>query len=253
MPEWSEEINKRLAGLKLEPAREAEIAEELAQHLEDRYQELLAGGLTEAEARRTALDELSGRDLLARELLSVERTVSQEPASPGTTQTRGIMVDYWQDLRYGGRMCVKNPGFTVVAVLTLALGSGVNTTIFSLVSSMLLRKPPVRDPDRLMMLLSRNRGAGSPADEANRLPVSAPDFLEWRLQATSFSGTAALSSDDSPGPPASLRVSQHGRDTNNSPLTAPCCCSLSRPPSPQLLSLVSRREFSELSRPRRRL
>jgi len=88
-------------------------------------------------------------------------------------------------------------------VLTLALGICVNTTIFSLVSSMLLRQPPVHDPDRLMMLLSRNPGAGPLAtygsvdrDEMSRLPVSAPDFLDWREQATSFSGTAALSSDD---------------------------------------------------------
>ena len=65
-----------------------------------------------------------------------------------------------QDVRYGSRMLVKNPGFTAVAVLTLALGIGVNTTIFSLVSSLLLRKPPVADPDGLMMLVSKNPGGG---------------------------------------------------------------------------------------------
>jgi putative ABC transport system permease protein len=196
MPEWKEEITKRLVGLKLEPSREAEIVDELAQHLEDRYQELLAGGLNAGEARRMALDELSGQNLLARELLNVERAVRQEPLPLGSRQTRGIVRDFCQDLLYGRRVLVKNPSFTIVAALTLALGIGVNTTIFSLVSSMLLRKPPVHDPDRLMMMLSRNPGAESPADEANRLPVSAPDFLDWRAQATSFSGIAALSSDD---------------------------------------------------------
>jgi putative ABC transport system permease protein len=196
MPEWKEEIRKRLTGLKLAPAREAEIADELAQHLEDRYQELLTRGVTKAEAHRMALEELSYEDLLARQLRHVEQAVTQEPIPLGTTETRSIMADLWQDVRYGWRILVKNPGFTAVAVLTLALGIGVNTTIFSLVSSMLLRKPPVHDPDRLMMLLSRDPGAESPLDEANRLPVSAPDFLDWRAQATSFSGVAAASSDD---------------------------------------------------------
>src|SRR5215471_8346170 len=99
-----------------------------------------------------------------------------------------------QDVRYGLRLLVKNPGFTAVAVLTLALGIGVNSTIFSVVSTMLLRKPPVHDPDRLMMLFSRNVGAVGVGDEANRSPVSPPDFLDWRMQATAFSGIAAASS-----------------------------------------------------------
>jgi putative ABC transport system permease protein len=55
MPDWKEEVSRRLAPLKLAPAREAEIVEEVAQHLEDRYQELVAGGATEDEARRVAL------------------------------------------------------------------------------------------------------------------------------------------------------------------------------------------------------
>jgi predicted permease len=193
MPEWKEEIKIRLAGLELAPAREAEIIEELAQHVEDRYEELMTAGRTEAEAHGIALEELN---LLAGQLRSVERTVTQEPVPLGTMETRSIMADLWQDVRYGWRILAKNPGFTAVAVLILALGVGVNTTIFSLVSSMLLRKPPVHDPDRLMMLLSRNPGAESPLDEANRLPVSALDFLDWRAQATSFSGVVALSSDE---------------------------------------------------------
>ncbi len=98
-----------------------------------------------------------------------------------------------QDLRYGLRMLAKNPGFTAVAVLTLGLGIGVNCTIFSVISTMLLRKPPVHDPDRLMMLFSWKIGAAT-SSEADRVPVSPPDFLDWRAQATAFSGIAAASS-----------------------------------------------------------
>ena len=74
MLDWNAEIRKHLAGLNLAPAREAEIVEELAQHAEDRLRELQSGGASESEARRTVLDELTGHELLARELRGVERT-----------------------------------------------------------------------------------------------------------------------------------------------------------------------------------
>ncbi len=83
MPDWKEEITKQLAGLNLSPAREAEIVEEVAQHLEDRYRELLAGGATEAEARRIALEEISEEELLAKGLERVEHQVAQEPVVLG--------------------------------------------------------------------------------------------------------------------------------------------------------------------------
>ncbi|HEY6402424.1 MAG TPA: permease prefix domain 1-containing protein, partial [Blastocatellia bacterium] len=78
MPEWKREIIERLAVLKLEPTREAEIVEELSQHLDDRYAELLAGGATAEEAARMALAELSDSETLRRELRLVERPTSQE-------------------------------------------------------------------------------------------------------------------------------------------------------------------------------
>jgi hypothetical protein len=68
MPEWKEEIRRRLESLKLEPAHEAEMVEELSQHLEDRYAELLAGGATPDEAHHAALAELNESESLAREL-----------------------------------------------------------------------------------------------------------------------------------------------------------------------------------------
>ena len=102
----------------------------------------------------------------------------------------------WQDIRFGLRALVKNPGFAAVAVLTLGLGIGVNSTIFSVVSTILLRKPPVHDPDRLMMLFSRKLGATGGSDEVNRSPVSPPDFLDWRAQVTAYSGIAAATSFD---------------------------------------------------------
>jgi hypothetical protein len=122
MPEWREEVSRRLASLKLPPAREAESVEEVAQHLEDRYRELFASGATEEEACRATLEELSDENLLARGLKRVEQEVRQEPLAPGGGGGNNFLASIWQDVCYGLRMLAKNPGFTTVAVVTLALG-----------------------------------------------------------------------------------------------------------------------------------
>jgi hypothetical protein len=93
MPDWKQEINERLASLNFEPAREAAIVEELAQYLDDHYAELLAGGATEAEAARQTLAELSGSEMLERELRRVERQVPQELIVLGTNRRTEMIAD----------------------------------------------------------------------------------------------------------------------------------------------------------------
>jgi hypothetical protein len=84
MPDWKEEIRRRLSGLGLEPTREAEIIEELAHHLDDRYEQSVQDGATKAEASQAVLLELTESDVLAQELRRVERPVRQKPVVPGT-------------------------------------------------------------------------------------------------------------------------------------------------------------------------
>src|SRR6202158_5496551 len=100
----------------------------------------------------------------------------------------GLMETFRKDLQLAIRMLLKKPGFTAVAVLTLALGIAVNATMFSLVSAFLLRRPPVREPERVAVVSSVNPAPGFQAD-ANA--VSAPNYLAWREANHVFADAAA--------------------------------------------------------------
>ncbi|MEJ7618632.1 MAG: ABC transporter permease [Pyrinomonadaceae bacterium] len=187
MPDWKEEIRRRLSRLRLQPTREAEIIEELAQHLDDLYEESLRGGATKDEARRAALLELTESDLLAQELRRVECHARQELVAPGARRSMSVLGDFWQDLRYGLRMLAKNPDFTIVAVIALALGIGANSAIFSVVNTVLLRPLPYKDPDRLMMVWEDDTKGGFPRDTP-----AAANYVDWRDQNQVFEGMAAI-------------------------------------------------------------
>ena len=94
-----------------------------------------------------------------------------------------------QDVRYGVRMLLTEPGFTLIAIITLALGIGANTTIFSVVNSVLLRPIPFPDPQRLVLLWENSTDA---PDDLNI--VSAPNFLDWQRQNDVFESLALFDS-----------------------------------------------------------
>jgi putative ABC transport system permease protein len=185
MPDWKHEIRGRLAGAQLGPTREAAIIEELAQYLEDHYAELLTGATSEAEAYRQTVAELNGSELLARELRRVGRQVTPEPVWMGTNRRTNMIMDLWQDLRYGARMLLRQPGFTLIAVLTLGLGIGANTAIFSVVNAVLLRAFPYGDADRLVIMWEKEA-----RNEQN--VISPANFFDWREQQSVFTELAAF-------------------------------------------------------------
>src|SRR6266540_3225222 len=101
------------------------------------------------------------------------------------------MQTLWQDLRYGARMLMKNPGFTLVAVITLALGVGANTAIFSVVNAVLLRPLPYPESEQLVRLLAMDTARG-----AIDIGASMPDYREWRKRNQSFAHLAAFATDN---------------------------------------------------------
>ncbi len=146
---------------------ERELDDEMRYHVEQLTAANVARGISPPDARRAAL-------------LAMEGIEQQKEAC---RDTRGVshLEQFAQDLRFGRRMLARNPGFTLVAVLALALGIGANTAIFSIVYGVLFRPLPYPDPDRVATVYMRFQGRGVP-----RGTMSMADFLTWRARNTVF-------------------------------------------------------------------
>ena len=185
MPDFKAEIRARIAELGLPPVRETEIVEEFSQHLTDEYEAAINRGASEEEARHAVFEELNASDFLSRELKRVERRAPANAVVPG--REGNLFADIGQDLRYGLRTLIKNPGFTIVAVIALALGIGANSAIFSVVNAVLLRPLPYKNPDQLVVIWENATHLGFPKDTP-----SPANFLDWRQQSSLFEGMAAF-------------------------------------------------------------
>jgi len=167
MSEWKEIVRQKLSGMKIE----GEIVEELAQYVEDRYEELRAGGVPEIEARRRALEGLDDGQSLSRELGKARRARTEEtPAHTGAWLS--VLV---YDLRMAVRAARSRPGFSFLVTAILALGIAGNTAIFSLFNGLFLKPLPFRDSAQLVDLDER-----APRWNLTYTGVANADFFAWR-------------------------------------------------------------------------
>lgn len=192
MPDWKEEITNRFLSLKLDSTREIEIIEELSQHLEDCYHELVSGGASEEDARRDVLMELNDENLLAQGILETVHEARQEPAAPGNSGHNNFFASLWQDLRYAVRQIQRNPGFALVAIITLGLGIGASTAIFSVIDNVLLEPFPYKDVGHI--IYPRVHGTTQGPDEG-RQGFSSDELLESAQQNHSLDSVIGTTDD----------------------------------------------------------
>src|SRR5262249_48913727 len=163
----------RLSVLTDRERKDRELAPELESHLQMQVEENLRRGMSIEQARRAALLKHGGL----------------ESAKERYRDRRGIplLESLGRDVRFGLRSLGKSPGFTAVALITLALGIGANTAIFSVVNAVLLRPLPYPEASRLVMVWATNTARGATEDVA-----SYPDFEDWRAQSNCFQALAAF-------------------------------------------------------------
>jgi len=165
------ELLPRFGGLFNKQRKDRELDEEIESHLQLHIEDNLRLGMTPDEARRQAMIKLGGIE-------STKEAYRDQRGLP-------MLETLWHDIRYGARMLRKNAGFTAVTVLTLALGIGANTAIFTVINTVLLRSLPVRDPNELVQVAVTS---GSPHPNYE---LSYPCYEQLRDGARGLSGLFA--------------------------------------------------------------
>jgi predicted permease len=224
MPDFKAYVRQNLPPLEVPPARELEIVEELALEFEELYERAIRRGLDPEAAWQEVKETARPWHELGQELLSAlgeQRRNGLPPAFGGygvdapspirRSNMFGRLGDVLlRDLTYGARQLAKSPGFTITAVLMLALGIGANTAIFSLLNAILLRNLPVRQPDQLVFFgKAEQSGTTRFFPHSSTQAFSYPFYREFRQKNEVFSEVAAIQS---------FLVASHGRVAGGSEL-----------------------------------
>src|SRR5579864_5571156 len=212
MPDWSSYVRDHLSLPGCSPEHESQIVEELADQLGEAYQEALQCGLGEHEAETAARQHVSDWHTLNKDLMQSGISPRRGPPPLGTPGSahlhqrgeisavslgqsadrpwQGLLLSHvaeflLHDCRLASRRLWRSPGFTIVATLTLALGIGANSAMFSIVNAVLLRPLPYRNPERLVLLSEH-------WPQFPRLSVSYLNYQDWRDQSKSFEAVGAV-------------------------------------------------------------
>ena len=192
MPDFRKVVRERVAHMRLEATAEANVIEELAQHLEDRYQELRNGGATEQGAYLNAASELDDMYPIQAELSGSQRMPRFDAVPAGDTSSSNFTADLWRDLRYASRTMRKNPLFVLFVGLTVALGIGANTAVFTLINTLILNPLPVRNSSELAAVSMAEVKSTSKSSAA--LPISHADLKDFQARNEVFSSLAGFTS-----------------------------------------------------------
>jgi putative ABC transport system permease protein len=193
MRDWSRAVRDRLGALG-RGAADPVLVEELASHLAQIYDDACADGRGEAEAEAAALRVLEASDLLRQTIAARRPTMPGQVRQWSRREPAPIEKGSWmssfnvaRDLRHAVRMILRAPGFSAIAILTFAVGIGVNTAVFNVVNGVLLRPLPYPDADRITMLWMDNRRQNIKEDIA-----SYPAYIDWKTQSASYEHMAAF-------------------------------------------------------------
>jgi predicted permease len=192
MPDWHKIVLDRIAPLGLAGVAESDLAEELAQHLEDRYQEYRSGGANDQEAYRKALLELDDAPALRVHSERTQRLAKYDAVPAGDAKPRNFMEDLWRDLRYAVRTMRKSPMFVLFVVLTLALGIGANTTVFTVINTLILNPLPV--PDSSALTAVGGAKTETTSKSSMPLPMSYADLTDYQTRNGVFRSLAGYTS-----------------------------------------------------------
>jgi putative ABC transport system permease protein len=193
--DWQAFVRSRLNLPGLAPERESRIIRELAAQLEDFYRDALARGATDVEADAHAAGQIGDWERMAQDVLGADRRHARPRLDrvadrlDGGTHAAGrfhVIANILRDSRYALRQLVKTPGFTFVTIVTLALGIGATSAIFSVVNAVLLRPLPFPGSDELVRVYEI-------VPQYGRFSVAPGTFLDWKQQATVFGQMAAIS------------------------------------------------------------
>src|SRR5882762_5111716 len=164
MPDWKSIVQERIAPLRMEATAETLLVDEIAQHLEDCYRELRSGGASEEDAYQEAISELDDMYPLRAAVERSERVAKQDDVRPAN-----FMEDLWRDLRYAVRGMRKSPMFVLFVVLTLALGIGANSTVFTIINTLILNPLPVPNSNELFAV---SAGTDTASKSGAPLPIA---------------------------------------------------------------------------------
>lgn len=191
MVDWKSLVQQRLTPLHLTGAAESDLTDEIAQHLEDYYRELRNGGASDEEAYQKTVSELDDvYPLMASD--RAQRMPKYDAVPAGDVRRNNSMDDLARDLRYAIRTMRSKPLFVLFVVVTLGLGIGANTTVFTLINTLILNPLPVQNPAELRAVAAAD--AAGLAESGTPMLMSYPNLKDYQVRNDVFRSLAGYTS-----------------------------------------------------------